>query len=50
MIQGSGLTELSPVSHAIPNDRPDLPLASVGFTIPNIECRLLDPATGEDIE
>ncbi len=50
MIQGYGLTELSPVSHAIPNDRPDLPLASVGFTIPNIECRLLDPATGEDIE
>ncbi len=50
MIQGFGMTELSPVSHAIPNDRPDLPLSSVGFTLPNIECRLLDPATGEDIE
>jgi len=22
----------------------------VGFTLPNIECRLIDPATGEDIE
>ncbi len=50
VVQGYGLTELSPVSHAIPNDRPDLPLSSVGFTIPNIECRLIDPATGEDIE
>ena len=50
MIQGYGMTELSPVTHAIPNDRPDLPLSSVGFTIPNIECRLIDPATGEDIE
>lgn len=50
MIQGYGMTELSPVSHAIPNDRPDLPLSSVGMTLPNIECRLIDPATGEDIE
>lgn len=50
MLQGYGMTELSPVSHAIPSDRPDLPLSSVGFTIPNIECRLIDPATGQDIE
>lgn len=50
MIQGYGMTELSPVSHAIPSDRPDLPLSSVGFTIPNIECRLIDPTTGDDIE
>ena len=50
MIQGYGMTELSPVSHAIPNDRPDLALSSVGFTLPNIECRLIDPETGKDIE
>ncbi|MEO6942682.1 MAG: AMP-binding protein [Terrimesophilobacter sp.] len=50
MIQGYGMTELSPVSHAIPNNRPDLALSSVGMTLPNIECRLIDPATGEDIE
>lgn len=50
MIQGYGMTELSPVSHVIPTDRPDLPLSSVGLTLPNIECRLLDPATGDDID
>lgn len=50
VIQGYGMTELSPVSHVIPSDRADLSLSSVGFTLPNIECRLIDPATGEDIE
>nr|WP_221234355.1 AMP-binding protein [Terrimesophilobacter mesophilus] len=50
MIQGYGMTELSPVSHAIPDDRPDLELSSVGMTLPNIQCRLIDPATGDDIE
>ncbi|MFC8732103.1 AMP-binding protein [Luteimicrobium sp. NPDC057192] len=48
MKQGYGMTELSPVSHAIPPSV-DLPLDSVGYTLPNTECRLLDPATGEEI-
>ena len=25
------------------------PVSSVGYTVPNMECRLIDPATGEDI-
>jgi 4-coumarate--CoA ligase len=48
--QGYGMTELSPVSHVIPQANDDLPLSSVGFTIPNMECKLLDPETGDEIE
>ena len=46
VVQGFGMTELSPVSHAtmMGNDRP----GTVGVTIPNTECRIVDPATGED--
>ena len=47
--QGYGMTEMSPISHAIPRDRDDIPLDSVGLTLPNLECRLVDPATGADI-
>ena len=50
MAQGYGLTELSPVSHATPLGRDGVPLSSVGVTIPNMQCRLLDPETGEEIE
>jgi acyl-CoA synthetase (AMP-forming)/AMP-acid ligase II len=49
MRQGYGMTEMSPISHAIPRDRDDIPLDSVGLTLPNLECRLVDPATGADI-
>jgi acyl-CoA synthetase (AMP-forming)/AMP-acid ligase II len=48
--QGFGMSEMSPVSHSIPANRDDIPLGSVGITLPNIECRLIDTATGEDIE
>ena len=44
------MTEMSPVSHLIPVDATDAPVSSVGFTVPNMDCRLLDPATGEDID
>jgi len=47
--QGYGMTEMSPISHAIPRDRDDIPVSSVGLTLPNIECRLMDPVTGADI-
>ena len=40
---------MSPVSHAHDVTRTDIPLGSVGFTIPNVECRLIDPLTGDDI-
>ncbi len=47
--QGYGMTEMSPISHAIPLDRPDIPLSSVGITLPNMECKLIDPVTGDEI-
>ncbi len=47
--QGYGMSEMSPVSHVIPADRDDIDLGSVGLTIPNMECKLVDPATGEEI-
>ncbi|AOW94922.1 AMP-dependent synthetase [Rhodococcus sp. WMMA185] len=47
--QGYGMSEMSPVSHAIPFDRDDIALDSVGPTIANMECKLIDPATGEEI-
>lgn len=50
VLQGYGMTELSPVSHLIPRDATDVPVSSVGFTVPNMDCRLVDPATAEDIE
>jgi acyl-CoA synthetase (AMP-forming)/AMP-acid ligase II len=48
--QGYGMSEMSPVSHTIPVDRLDIPLSSVGLTIPNVECKLVDPETGAEIE
>lgn len=49
VLQGYGMTELSPVSHCMPDDRADLDLNSSGFALPNIECKLVDPATGEEV-
>lgn len=49
MMQGYGMTELSPVSHAVPADRHDMPLSSVGAMLPNQVCKLVDPDTGEEI-
>ncbi|MEA5455806.1 AMP-binding protein [Sinomonas sp. JGH33] len=51
MLQGYGMTELSPVSHLIPlADADRVSLDSVGFTVPNTECRLLDPGTEDEVE
>lgn len=49
VVQGYGMTEMSPVSHAIPDGRDDISVGTVGVIIPNLECRLVDPATGEDV-
>ncbi|WP_448625943.1 4-coumarate--CoA ligase family protein [Geodermatophilus sp. URMC 64] len=52
--QGYGMTELSPVSHTTPDPGQlpagvtEVPKGSVGFAIPNTECRLIDPETGSD--
>ncbi|MCA1670702.1 MAG: AMP-binding protein [Actinobacteria bacterium] len=47
--QGYGMTEMSPVSHAIPDDRDDIPVGTVGLTVPNMECKLVDPETGLEV-
>jgi acyl-CoA synthetase (AMP-forming)/AMP-acid ligase II len=47
--QGYGMTEMSPVSHAIPDSRDDISVGTVGVIIPNVECRFVDPVTGEDV-
>ncbi len=45
-VQGYGMTELTTTSHATPLDtnRP----GSVGVAVPNAECRIVDPETGQD--
>ena len=49
MLQGYGMSELSPVSHAMNYQRHDVPVSSVGETLPNEVCKLIDTATGEEI-
>lgn len=47
---GYGLTEVSPLSHATaPNIAPHKP-GSVGFCLPNTECRIVDPVSGSDLD
>ena len=48
--QGYGMSEMSPVSHTIPEDRDDIPLGTVGVTLPNMVCKIVDPATGAEID
>lgn len=48
--QGYGMSEMSPVSHVIPTGRDDIPLETVGITIPNMESKLINVETGEEIE
>ena len=43
------MTELSPLSHAIPADRDDISPGTVGVLAPNMQARLVDPATGADV-
>jgi len=53
VIQGYGMSELSPVSHAMPSkpgDGPEAPLSSCGWPIPNTVNKIVDPATGDEID
>jgi acyl-CoA synthetase (AMP-forming)/AMP-acid ligase II len=47
VVQGYGMTELSPVSHSNPGGE-GVDLGSVGPPIPSTECRLVAVETGED--
>ncbi len=46
VVQGYGMTELSPISHTTKEG--DYRPGTSGITVPNTECRLVDPETGED--
>jgi acyl-CoA synthetase (AMP-forming)/AMP-acid ligase II len=47
VVQGYGMTETSPVSHTAP--RGEHKPGTIGPCLPNMECRLVDPETGEDV-
>ena len=49
MMQGYGMSELSPVSHAMPYQRDDIPVSSVGVMLPNTLNKLIDTETGDEI-
>jgi acyl-CoA synthetase (AMP-forming)/AMP-acid ligase II len=55
VVQGYGMSELSPVSHITPFDGGQrnmgttAPLSSVGWTVSNATSKLIDPETGEEI-
>jgi acyl-CoA synthetase (AMP-forming)/AMP-acid ligase II len=46
VIQGYGLTETSPTTHVNPPDERNRP-GMVGLAVPNTECKIVDPATGQ---
>ena len=49
MLQGYGMTELSPVSHITPPAIEGLSVGSIGVPVPNTECKLIDPASGDEV-
>jgi acyl-CoA synthetase (AMP-forming)/AMP-acid ligase II len=55
VVQGYGMTELSPVSHCTPFDGGKsffgsvAPIGAAGWTAANSQSRLIDPATGDEI-
>ncbi len=49
VVQGYGMTELSPVTHVIPLHRRDIDLGTIGPAIPNVRFRVVDPETGQDV-
>ena len=50
MLQGYGMTELSPVSHVTPVNGPELSIGSIGLPVPSIEAKLVDVETGAEID
>ena len=55
VVQGYGMSELSPVSHCMPFDGGlqsvgvEAPLESVGWTVPNGVSKIVDPDSGSEI-
>lgn len=48
LVEGYGLTEASPVTHAVPFDGPSKP-GSMGVPIPNTEAKIVDLISGADL-
>ena len=49
IMQGYGMTELSPVTHLTPYDDDEMSVGSIGLPVPNVECKVVDTDTGEEI-
>lgn len=49
IVQGFGMTELSPISHIAPPGDDRISIGSVGIVLPNIEFKVVDVETGEDV-
>ncbi|CAM3700570.1 AMP-binding protein [Tsukamurella ocularis] len=49
LMQGFGMTELSPLSHTTPIGDDSISIGSIGLAVPNIEFRVVDVDTGEDV-
>jgi acyl-CoA synthetase (AMP-forming)/AMP-acid ligase II len=47
--QGYGLTETSPVSHCVPDSWSEVKPGSVGPSIPNTDCKIVDVATEREL-
>jgi acyl-CoA synthetase (AMP-forming)/AMP-acid ligase II len=47
--QGYGLTETSPVSHIVSDTVVEVVPGSVGTTVPNTECKIVDAATSREL-
>lgn len=47
--QAYGLSETSPLAIVNPEDAQKLKLGSVGTCLPNTECKIIDPASGEEL-
>jgi acyl-CoA synthetase (AMP-forming)/AMP-acid ligase II len=48
IVQGYGMTETSPVTHVVPDDRAGEAPGSIGFLVPNTECRVVEIGTDQD--
>jgi acyl-CoA synthetase (AMP-forming)/AMP-acid ligase II len=49
MQQGYGMTEASPVTHLVGDDAAGRTPGSIGQTVPNTECRIVELGTDEDV-
>lgn len=49
IFQGYGMTETSCASHIIPPDESQAKIGAVGVPVANMACKIVDPATGQEV-